>query len=116
FGDTNTLQIEVKKAQPRGNIRDRDQDSSTHRQQNNYMQQQQQQQQQQGGMGGPNQFGMNQPMYNGMTPAMMAQNWMKMQQYWAAMQRSGGNPMAMMQAMGGNPMMMQGFQGMGGPM
>lgn len=41
-----------------------------------------------------------------MSPAMMATYWQKMQQYWAAMQRSGVPPMAMMSGMG-NPMMMQ---------
>ena len=100
--------IEVKRAQPRGNIREDDHGSKFGRGQNkggnwnnDNQQQNQQAQNAQGGM-------------NNMTPAMMAQYWQKMQQYFQMMQQqiamnnSGMNPMAAnMQNMQNNPMMRQ---------
>lgn len=102
--------IEVKRAQPRGNIREDDhgkfgrgqnKGGNWNNNDNNQQQQNQQAQNTQGGM-------------NNMTPAMMAQYWQKMQQYFQMMQQqlamnSGGmNPMAAnMQNMQNNPMMRQ---------
>ncbi|KAF2487301.1 hypothetical protein BDY17DRAFT_306697 [Neohortaea acidophila] len=101
--------IEVKRAQPRGNIRD-DNDNKFGRQNrggggnwnnnNNNNNDNQQNQQNQQGQGGT----------NNMSPAMMAQYWQRMQQYFQMMQQqmamnSGGmNPMAAMQ---NNPIMQQ---------
>lgn len=102
--------IEVKKAQPRGNVRDeegpghgggakfRGNDHSNFNNNPN--------QQAMGGMGG----------MAGMTPQIMAQYWQRMQQYMAMMQQQqmqmqrGGGGMGGMGQM--NPMMMQQFQAM----
>lgn len=118
--------IEVKKAQPRGNIREEDDGGrgrfNKHKNFNNNAQgggasfsgQQQDMSQQNGAMGGQ----------NGMSPAMMAQYWQRMQQYFSMMQQQMqaanmggggmGNPM-----MGGgqpNPQMMQQMMAMQGGM
>jgi len=97
--------IEVKKAQPRGNI-EKDDDSRGRfgRNKNNFNNRDQgyNNQQQEQGPAGP---GGN----AGMTPNMMAQYWARMQQYFQMMQQQmmqggGMNPMAAMQQ---NPAMMQ---------
>ncbi|MCJ1452818.1 hypothetical protein MMC28_003163 [Mycoblastus sanguinarius] len=118
--------IEVKKAQPRGNMREeeepigrgrggrrgggkdfRDNDRGGFDGNNNGGNQQgQTNQNQQGGYGG-----------SGMTPQMMAQYWQKMQQYFATMQQQMASAAAMqnggMPGMGGmNPAMMQQMQAM----
>jgi RNA-binding protein Musashi len=116
--------IEVKRAQPRGNMRDGEDDKKFGGRGNkfggrsdsnaSFDNQQNQNQMQQGGGGGGG--GGNQ----GMTPAMMAQYWQRMQSYFAQMQQSlaaqqgGGMPnpmggMGTMAGMGGqmNPAMMQ---------
>ncbi|KAJ5809367.1 RNA-binding protein [Penicillium pulvis] len=94
--------IEVKKAQPRGNLRDEDRggrrggrDGGGYRDMN------------QGGESAPQQGG-QQGMAGGMTPQMMAQYWQRMQQYFAMMQQQ----MAM--AGQGQPQGMAGGMGMGG--
>jgi len=84
--------IEVKKAQPRGNMREEENEplgrgrggrrggkefQNNDRDYNNNNQQNQGNQNQQGGQG----------MMGGMTPQMMAQYWQKMQQYFATMQQ-----------------------------
>ena len=102
--------IEVKRAEPRGNLRDGDgggghgkfgrQNKGGQFFNDNNNQQQQQNQAAQNG-GGQN---------NNMSPAMMAQYWQRMQQYFQMMQQNlmsntgGMNPMAAMQ---NNPAMMQ---------
>lgn len=95
--------IEVKKAQPRGNLRDENRGGRGGR--DNYRDMNQ------GGDSGQQQGG-QQGMAGGMTPAMMAQYWQRMQQYFAMMQQqmamSGGN--MNMGAM--NPAMMQQMQQM----
>lgn len=107
--------IEVKKAQPRGNLRDEDRGGRRGRDggfQNNMSQ---------GGADGPQQQGGQQGMAGGMTPQMMAQYWQRMQQYFAMMQQQmnmagGGGGGGMATAMGGmggmNPAMMQQMQQM----
>ncbi|RPA82389.1 RNA-binding domain-containing protein [Ascobolus immersus RN42] len=92
--------IEVKKAQPRGNMRGQhfEEDSSKFRQARLQAEQAQQQNQ------------MQMPAFPtaggySMSPAMMATYWQKMQQYMMAMQRTGVPPMAMMPGMTPNPMM-----------
>ena len=114
--------IEVKKAQPRGNMREEENESLGR-----------------GGRGGrrganrdgdrgfdggngnqqnqANQNGQGQNMMGGMTPQMMAQYWQKMQQYFATWQQQMASAAAMqnggMGAMGGmNPAMMQQMQAM----
>ncbi|CAI7568049.1 unnamed protein product [Penicillium pancosmium] len=110
--------IEVKKAQPRGNLRDEDRGGRRGRDggyQNNMNQG--------GGDGGAQQQGGGQQgMANGMTPQMMAQYWQRMQQYFAMMQQQmsmgggggpGGGMPGGMGGMGGmNPAMMQQMQQM----
>lgn len=95
--------IEVKKAQPRGNLRDENRGGRGGR--DNYRDMNQ------GGDSGQQQGG-QQGMAGGMTPAMMAQYWQRMQQYFAMMQQqmamSGGN--MNMAAM--NPAMIQQMQQM----
>lgn len=98
--------IEVKRAQPRGNIReDEGNKFGRHNKGGNWSAANQEQPQQ-------NQAAQN--GMNSMTPAMMAQYWSKMQQYFQMMQqqmamsRGGMNPMAAnMQNMQNNPMMQQ---------
>ncbi|OJJ43309.1 hypothetical protein ASPZODRAFT_74869 [Penicilliopsis zonata CBS 506.65] len=103
--------IEVKKAQPRGNLRD-EEDRKGRRGRDGFRDGSQvgvDSAQQQGGQGG---------MGVGMTPQMMAQYWQRMQQYFALMQQqmavaaaNQGQPMGM--GMGGmNPAMMQQMQQM----
>ncbi|KAJ5590077.1 hypothetical protein N7450_004049 [Penicillium hetheringtonii] len=99
--------IEVKKAQPRGNLRDEDRGGRRGRD---------------GGFQNMNQGGAEtqqgggqQGMAGGMTPQMMAQYWQRMQQYFAMMQQqmnmAGGGGMG--GGMGGmNPAMMQQMQQM----
>ena len=114
--------IEVKKAQPRGNMREEENESlgrgrggrrggkdmqSNDRGFDNNNQQNQGNQNQQGAQG----------MMGGMTPQMMAQYWQKMQQYFATMQQQMASAAAMqsggMGGMGGmNPQMMQQMQAM----
>jgi RNA-binding protein Musashi len=109
--------IEVKKAQPRGNLRDEDRGGRRGGRDGGY-----QNMNQGGGDGGSQQQGGGQQgMANGMTPQMMAQYWQRMQQYFAMMQQqmnmaggagAGGMPGGM-GAMGGmNPAMMQQMQQM----
>jgi RNA-binding protein Musashi len=113
--------IEVKKAQPRGNLRDEDRggrrggrDGGGYRDMNH------------GGESTPQQGG-QQGMAGGMTPQMMAQYWQRMQQYFAMMQQQmamagQGQPQGMAAGMMGgmNPAMLQQMQqmqqmkGMGG--
>ncbi|THW01208.1 RNA-binding domain-containing protein [Aureobasidium pullulans] len=113
--------IEVKKAQPRGNLRgNEDNNNGGFKKQSFGGQQGGFDPSQQAGMqqGGPAGMGGNQ-----MSPAMMAQYWQRMQQYFQMMQQQlatsmggGGNPM-MGGAGGMNPQMMQQMmamqQGMG---
>ena len=119
--------IEVKKAQPRGNMRDeeeaagrggrggrrggKDNDRFRDNDRGNFesgsVNNQNQNQNQQGGQG----------MYNGMTPQMMAQYWQKMQQYFATMQQQMAAAAAVQNGgmagqMGMNPAMMQQMQQM----
>lgn len=117
--------IEVKKAQPRGNMRDEDdgagrrggrrggrdndrfRDNDRGNYDNNQSNMPNQDQTQQNG----------QPTYNsGMTPQMMAQYWQRMQQYFAQMQQQMAATAAMQggaMGMGGmNPAMMQQMQQM----
>ncbi|KAL8740630.1 MAG: hypothetical protein Q9190_006695, partial [Brigantiaea leucoxantha] len=114
--------IEVKKAQPRGNMREEDNESMGRRgggrrggkdfnnDRGNFdmgpMNQNNQNQ-----AGNPNQQGGGQGMYpGGMTPQMMAQYWQKMQQLFAGMmQQQAANQMT---TGGMNPAMMQQFQTM----
>ncbi|CEJ62443.1 Putative RNA-binding protein musashi/mRNA cleavage and polyadenylation factor I complex [Penicillium brasilianum] len=99
--------IEVKKAQPRGNLRDENRGGRGGR--DNYRDMNQ------GGDSGPQQGGAGagqQGMAGGMTPQMMAQYWQRMQQYFAMMQQQmamGGGQMNM-GAM--NPAMLQQMQQM----
>ncbi|KAJ6007116.1 hypothetical protein N7522_005467 [Penicillium canescens] len=98
--------IEVKKAQPRGNLRD-DDDRRGGRRGGYRDMNQNEGGQQQGGQQGP---------ASGMTPQVMAQYWQRMQQYFAMMQQQmvasqgGGMPNMNMGAM--NPAMMQQMQQM----
>lgn len=117
--------IEVKKAQPRGNMREEENESlgrggggggrggrrggnqNNDRGYDGGNQQNQGNQNQQSGQG----------MMSGMTPQMMAQYWQKMQQYFATMQQQMASAAAMqnggMGGMGGmNPQMMQQMQAM----
>ena len=114
--------IEVKKAQPRGNMREEENESlgrgrggrrggkdfqNNDRGFDSNNQQNQGNQNQQGGQG----------MMGGMTPQMMAQYWQKMQQYFATMQQQMASAAAMQNGgMGGmagmNPQMMQQMQAM----
>ncbi|EPS31241.1 hypothetical protein PDE_06196 [Penicillium oxalicum 114-2] len=99
-------QIEVKKAQPRGNLRDENRGGRGGRDNFRDMNQ--------GGdtSSGQQQGGPQQGMAGGMTPQMMAQYWQRMQQYFAMMQQQmamGGGQMNM-GAM--NPAMMQQMQQM----
>ncbi|KAJ5475023.1 RNA-binding protein [Penicillium diatomitis] len=99
-------QIEVKKAQPRGNLRDENRGGRGGRDNFRDMNQggESSNVQQQGGS--------QQGMAGGMTPQMMAQYWQRMQQYFAMMQQQmamGGGQMNM-GAM--NPAMMQQMQQM----
>ena len=122
--------IEVKKAQPRGNMRDeeeaagrggrggrrggKDNDRFRDNDRGNFdggnASNQNQNQNQQGGQG----------MYNGMTPQMMAQYWQKMQQYFATMQQQmaaaaavqNGGMAGQMGIPSMNPAMMQQMQAM----
>lgn len=107
--------IEVKKAQPRGNLRDEDRGGRRGRDGGGF------QNMNQGG-GGPDSQqggGGQQGMAGGMTPQMMAQYWQRMQQYFAMMQQQmnmagGGGPGGPgAGGMGGmNPAMMQQMQQM----
>lgn len=84
--------IEVKKAQPRGNLRD---DDGRGRRGGMNQGMNQDNGQQQGGQGAGG-------MPNGITPQMMAQYWQRMQQYFAMMQQQ----MAVAQSQGMGPMNM----------
>lgn len=111
--------IEVKKAQPRGNLRGNENDGGMRKpgfggQQGGFDPQQNAMQQgAPGGMGG-----------NNMSPAMMANYWSRMQQYFQMMQQQlatsmgGGGGMNPMMGGQANPQMMQQMmamqQGMGG--
>ncbi|KAI9788923.1 MAG: hypothetical protein M1816_006488 [Peltula sp. TS41687] len=118
--------IEVKKAQPRGNVRDNDEDRSDRRfnrrgrdnhdrfdRDNNHRHSENSDQEQDKGQGSGQTQQAGQGLYAGMTPQMMAQYWQRMQQYFALMtqqmaaaQTQGlANPMAM--ATGMNPAMLQ---------
>lgn len=118
--------IEVKKAQPRGNIRDDDNGGGRFNKHNKFGGAQGGGQgggfDNQGAMGGQNAGGMAGGANQGMSPAMMAQYWQRMQQYFQVMQQQmaanmgggGMNPM-----MGGgqpNPAMMQQMMAMQGGM
>ncbi|THC95507.1 hypothetical protein EYZ11_005022 [Aspergillus tanneri] len=102
--------IEVKKAQPRGNLRD-EEDRRNRRGRDGFREGSQtgtegSQQQQQGGQG----------QAGGLTPQMMAQYWQRMQQYFAMMQQQMAVATAQGQGMGAmgmggmNPAMMQQMQ------
>ncbi|KAJ5102846.1 hypothetical protein N7532_003375 [Penicillium argentinense] len=99
--------IEVKKAQPRGNLRDEDRGGRRGRDGGFQNMNQGDASQQQGGQQG---------MAGGMTPQMMAQYWQRMQQYFAMMQQQmnmAGQGMGGGMGMGGmNPAMMQQMQQM----
>ncbi|KAH7118736.1 RNA-binding protein [Dendryphion nanum] len=113
--------IEVKRAQPRGNMREGEDDKKFGGRGNKFGNRNE------NNAGFDNQQSQNPPGAgngnNGMSPAMMAQYWQRMQQYFQQMQRQiatggggggGGNPM-----MGGgqmNPMMAQGMMGGMNPM
>ncbi|TKA65983.1 hypothetical protein B0A49_07161 [Cryomyces minteri] len=104
-------QIEVKKAQPRGNLRDNEDDGGRGKfnrfgnqkndkmghndRQNGNSDNQQNQNQQDGSMGAT----------NGMSPAMMAQYWQRMQQYFAMMQQQMAASIATQGQGMTNPMM-----------
>lgn len=101
--------IEVKKAQPRGNLRD---DDRGRRGRDGYRDTM-------GHGDGGAQPGTQQGMTGGMTPQMMAQYWQRMQQYFAMMQQqmavaaaSGQGGMGGMGMGGMNPAMMQQMQQM----
>lgn len=101
--------IEVKKAQPRGNLRDEDRGR---RGRDNYRDNM-------GHGDGGQQAGAQPGMTGGMTPQMMAQYWQRMQQYFAMMQQqmavaaaSGQGGMGGMGMGGMNPAMMQQMQQM----
>ncbi|KAJ9667812.1 hypothetical protein H2201_001998 [Coniosporium apollinis] len=107
--------IEVKPAQPRGNMRDGEDDKGGkfgrgrndrygrgHENQDNYSNQQSQNQNQ-----NQNQQAANSAT-NGMSPAMMAQYWQRMQQYFQMMQQNMQAQMGQGQGMGPNLMAMQG--------
>lgn len=101
--------IEVKKAQPRGNLRDEEERRRRGREGFRDAGQTDGSQQQQGAQG---QVGMG----AGITPQMMAQYWQRMQQYFAMMQQQMAVAAAQGQGMGGmgmgamNPAMMQQMQ------
>lgn len=100
--------IEVKKAQPRGNLRD--DDGGRNRRGNGFREGSQA-----GGDGSQQQGGQGQGgMPGGMTPQMMAQYWQRMQQYFTLMQQQMAVAAAQGQGgmgMGGmNPAMMQQMQ------
>ena len=101
--------IEVKKAQPRGNLRE--EENTRNRNQRGHGQDTQQN----NAMQDSGQAGQGM-MANGMSPQMMAQYWQRMQQYFAMMQQQMATAaMANGQAMGMggmNPMMMQQMQQM----
>jgi RNA-binding protein Musashi len=109
--------IEVKKAQPRGNLRDEDRGRRGGGGRDGFRDMNQGGGNG-GGGGGDQQQGGQQGMAGGMTPQMMAQYWQRMQQYFAMMQQqmamSGqGQAMPAGMAMGGmNPAMMQQMQQM----
>ena len=99
--------IEVKKAQPRGNLRDEDRGRRGGR--DGY--------QSMGHGDGGQQQTTQQGMAGGMTPQMMAQYWQRMQQYFAMMQQQmamagQGQGMAGMGMAGMNPALMQQMQQM----
>lgn len=102
--------IEVKKAQPRGNLRDDENRRRGGRDSYRDMSHGDGPQQQQGAQG--------QGMPGGMTPQTMAQYWQRMQQYFAMMQQHMAMTAAQGQGMGGmgmggmNPAMMQQMQQM----
>lgn len=100
--------IEVKKAQPRGNLRDEDRGR---RGRDGYRDM--------GHGDGAQHQGAQQGMAGGMTPQMMAQYWQRMQQYFSMMQQqmavaaaSGQGGMGGMGMSGMNPAMMQQMQQM----
>ncbi|CAL5874919.1 uncharacterized protein PFLUO_LOCUS9221 [Penicillium psychrofluorescens] len=100
--------IEVKKAQPRGNLRDQESQRGRGRDFNRDM----------GQDGGQQQGAQGQGM-GGMTPQVMAQYWQRMQQYFAMMQQQMAMANSQGQGMGGgmgmggmNPAMMQQMQQM----
>jgi RNA-binding protein Musashi len=97
--------IEVKKAQPRGNVREEEDRGGRNRfrkpdERDTFSNQGGQQQQGMGGMGGMG--------AGGMTPQLMAQYWQRMQAYFAMMQQQ----MAMGRGGAMNPAMMQQMQQM----
>ncbi|KAL4896294.1 hypothetical protein BDV59DRAFT_132439 [Aspergillus ambiguus] len=100
--------IEVKKAQPRGNLRD--EEERRNRRRDGFREGSQ------GGDGSQQQGGQGAGMAGGMTPQMMAQYWQRMQQYFALMQQQMAVAAAQGQGMGGmgmggmNPAMMQQMQ------
>lgn len=97
--------IEVKKAQPRGNLRDEDRGRRGRDSYRDNM----------GHGDGGQQQGTQQGMAGGMTPQMMAQYWQRMQQYFAMMQQQmamGGGMQGGMGMGGMNPAMMQQMQQM----
>ncbi|KAJ5101488.1 hypothetical protein NUU61_003710 [Penicillium alfredii] len=103
--------IEVKKAQPRGNLRD-DDDRRGRRGRDGYRDMSQ-------GDGGQQQPGAAQGMPGGLTPQMMAQYWQRMQQYFVMMRQQMAVAASQGQGMGGgmglggmNPAMMQQMQQM----
>lgn len=109
--------IEVKKAQPRGNLRD-EEDRRNRRKDFREPSQAGMDGSQQAGVGGGAQGQMG--MGAGLTPQMMAQYWQRMQQYFTMMQQQmavaasqgqgGMNPAAAAGGMGMNPAMMQQMQ------
>ncbi|KAJ5718040.1 hypothetical protein N7488_003686 [Penicillium malachiteum] len=114
--------IEVKKAQPRGNLRDEDRGGRRGGREGGYRDMNNGGGSGGGGGGGSHggdqQQGGQQGMAGGMTPQMMAQYWQRMQQYFAMMQQQmamagQGQGMPAGMPMGGmNPAMMQQMQQM----
>lgn len=110
--------IEVKKAQPRGNMREDDESNRGNNQRAGFKQGGFQKRQDEGNHnngGNSNQNAMANNLPAGMSPQLMAQYWQKMQQYFAMMQQSmamGGAGRGVGMPMGMNPAMMQQMQQM----
>jgi hypothetical protein len=93
------VQIEVKRAQPKGRERDQEQSRRGYDRQQPYAGTPQGGYPPQNGFGMPAAMGMN-PMYGGMSPAMMAQLYQRMQSYYAAAMGRGMMPMGAQPMMG----------------
>ncbi|KAI9836823.1 MAG: hypothetical protein M1819_000988 [Sarea resinae] len=110
--------IEVKKAQPRGNVRDDDDRGDRKFNRRGRDEKGGREGDRQGGAGDVSSQGQNQQnsqgMYgSGMTPQMMAQYWQRMQQYFAMMQQQMAASVTQGRGGMGGPMGMSGMDGMG---